>query len=55
MKEVSVDTCFNVDETGKHHAESKKPDKPDHMNIFVCKYLYPKQQVYRDRKSICSC
>lgn len=26
-----------MDETGKHHAESKEPDKPDHMNILVCK------------------
>lgn len=32
-----MDTCFNMDETGKHHAESKEPDKPDHMNILVCK------------------
>lgn len=35
-KKECVDTCFYMDETGKHHAESRKPDKPDHINTFVC-------------------
>lgn len=25
-----------MDEAGKHHAESRKPDEPDHTNISVC-------------------
>lgn len=49
----SVDTCFNMDETGKHHAESREPDKPDHMNILGCKI--PNSKSTRERTSVCSC
>lgn len=36
-----------MDETGKHHAESRKPDKPDHINIFVCNIQTASLQRYK--------
>ena len=38
--EWSTDTCYNIDETWKHHAKRKKPDIKG--NILYCMYIkYP--------------
>ena len=46
-KKCNIDTCYNVNEPGKHYAKSEKPDtKKSHMVWF---HLY---KMFRTGKSI---